>query len=113
MAKEWAKKFYKSKAWRNCRASFIAERRLIDGGLCQCCGKLPGYIVHHKVALTPANINDPEISLNHELLSYECKDCHDKHEGHGIGNQGAGLLVDFDEEGQPVPISPPEKKPGY
>ena len=109
MAKEWAKAFYKSKAWRRCRASFIADRRRIDGGLCQCCHELPGYIVHHKVILTPENINDPEIALNHALLSYECKTCHDEHDGHGIRVRGEGLLVEFDEEGQPIPKSPPKR----
>lgn len=104
MAKAWAKAFYKSKAWQRCRASFIAERIKADGGLCQVCGEVPGYIVHHTITLTPENINNPDIALNHELLSYECKACHDKHEGHGIGNRGAGLLVTFDESGQPIPI---------
>lgn len=112
MAKEWARKKYKTKKWLDCRKSYIAERRRIDGGLCECCGKVPGYIVHHKILLTPDNIDDPEIFLNHDLLSYECKDCHDKHEGHGIGNKGNSLLVEFDESGQPVPKSPPEKNQG-
>ena len=109
MAKEWAKSFYKSKRWQQCRDSYIAQRRLIDGGLCEVCHNAVGYIVHHKIMLSPDNINDPEIALNHDNLSYECKDCHDTHEGHGIGNHGVGLLVRFDENGQPFPIpdSPP------
>lgn len=110
MAKPWAKTFYKSKAWLKCRFSYIAKRVKIDGGLCEVCHEKPGYIVHHKVTLTPENINNPDISLNHDLLSYECKDCHDEHEGHGIGNKGADLLVTFDKDGQPVPITPPLKK---
>lgn len=73
------------------------------------CHDKPGYIVHHKITLTPDNINNPDIALNHDLLSYECKDCHDKHEGHGIRNMGTDLLVDFDENGQPVPKSPLKK----
>lgn len=110
MAKDWAKSFYRRKVWLGCRDGYIAERVKIDGGLCEVCHEKPGYIVHHKITLTPDNINDPDISLNYDLLSYECKDCHDKHEGHGIGNKGVGLLVVFDENGQPVPKNPPLKK---
>lgn len=106
MAKEFAKAFYNSKVWKRCRNSYIAKRRRIDGGLCEVCHEKVGYMVHHKVPLTPENINNPDITLNHDLLSYECKDCHDEHEGHGIRKKGEGLLVEFDENGQPVPKSP-------
>lgn len=104
MAKEWAKRFYNSKQWYACKNSYKQKRICIDGGLCEVCGENLGYIVHHKIALSPENINNPEISLNHEYLSYECKVCHDEHEGHGIGRKGAGLLVMFDEDGQPFPL---------
>lgn len=69
--KAWAKKFYNGKAWKVCRLSYIASVH----GLCERCGK-PGKIVHHKKYLTPQNINDPSISLNHENLEYHCHDCH-------------------------------------
>ena len=106
MAKVWAKSFYKSKAWQRCRESYIAERIMIDGGLCEVCHNNLGYIVHHRTHLTPDNINNPEIALKHDNLSYECKECHDKHEGHGIGNKGMRLLVIFNADGQPVPLPP-------
>ena len=106
MAKEWAKSFYKSKPWLRCRDSYIAKRIAIDGGLCEVCHEQLGYMVHHKILLTPENINEPEISLNHDFLSYECKDCHDEHEGHGVRKKGQGLLVLFDDDGQPVPLPP-------
>ena len=108
MAKEWAKAFYNSKKWKRCKESYKAERIKIDGGFCEVCHEKIGYIVHHKVTLTPENINNPDIALNHNLLSYECKDCHDEHEGHGIREKGAGLLVLFDGDGQPIP-KPPRK----
>lgn len=73
MAKEWAKKFYNSKAWIKCRESYISK----VFGLCERCGK-PGLILHHKIELTPFNINDPEITLNHNNLEYLCLDCHNK-----------------------------------
>ena len=40
--------------------------------------------MHHKILLTPSNINSYEVSLNWEHLRYECKECHDKNEGHGV-----------------------------
>lgn len=104
MAKEFAKMFYKSKAWQDCRRGYIAERIRIDGGACETCGINPGYILHHKINLTPNNINDPEITLNWKNLKWECKECHDKEEGHGVDNKSAGLLVMFDADGQPHPL---------
>ena len=75
MAKPFAEAFYKRKAWRKCRASYIAEREAIDGGMCEHCHEAPGYIVDHIEELTPANINDPEVSLNHDNLQYLCLPC--------------------------------------
>lgn len=71
MAKEFAKKFYKSKAWQKCRESYIKSVY----GLCERCNK-PGYIVHHKILLTASNINNPDITLNWDNLEYLCLDCH-------------------------------------
>lgn len=76
MAKEFAKPFYNSKAWKQCRESFISKRISVDGGMCQCgCGEL-GYIVDHMEEITPENINDPDITLNHENLQYLTLECH-------------------------------------
>ena len=35
MAREFAKKFYNSKAWRKCRATYIEHRVAVDGGMCE------------------------------------------------------------------------------
>lgn len=78
MAKEYAKKFYKSKAWQRCRYSFIQTRISIDGGMCEHCREVPGYIVDHVEEITPNNINDPLITLNHSNLQYLCLVCHNK-----------------------------------
>lgn len=78
MARGFAKAFYKSTAWRKCRASFIAYRQSIDGGLCQICKDDTGYIVHHREWITAQNINDPYITLNHSNLQYVCHDCHNR-----------------------------------
>lgn len=33
--------------------------------------------VHHKIPLTPENINNPDITLNWDNLELLCKDCHE------------------------------------
>lgn len=76
MAKEFAKKFYDSKAWKDCRRSFISYRISIDGGMCQHCKDKLGFIVDHKEELTPDNINNPDITLNHNNFQYLCLECH-------------------------------------
>ena len=74
--KEWAKAFYQSTAWKQCRAKYIKS----VGGLCERCSKkgliVAGYIVHHKCYLTPENINDPTVTLNWDNLEYLCLSCH-------------------------------------
>jgi len=94
MAQDFAKAFYKSKAWRDCRASFIKS----VFGLCRRCQQ-PGYIVHHKELLTPDNINDQEVTLNWSKLEYLCKDCHElaHSESDPVRHD-----VRFDEKGQLV-----------
>lgn len=73
---DYAKQFYSSTAWLKCRASYIESVH----GLCErCLSKdryTPGYIVHHKIAITPENINDPYITLNHDNFEYLCLECH-------------------------------------
>ena len=72
----WAESFYTSVAWRRCRKAYIAKA----GGLCErCLAKgvyRAGVIVHHKVHLTPQNINDPSISCCFDNLELLCRDCH-------------------------------------
>ena len=81
MAKEFSKSFYKSKAWQRCRA-YVWKR---DGGMCADCMAngiiTAGVEVHHIIELTPANINDPSISLNPDNLVTLCKSCHEKRHG--------------------------------
>lgn len=105
VAQAWAKAFYKSDAWQHCRRGYIAERKRVDGGLCETCQQRLGYIVHHKIILTRSNIQDPEISLNWKHLAYECKLCHDLHEGHGV-KRAVLPVCEFDLDGNPVKIRP-------
>lgn len=103
MAKEWAKAFYNSKAWKSCRQSYIAQRVLIDGGMCEECRERPGYILHHREALAPTNIQNPDIALNHCNLQYVCKACHDLYDGHGTAKERKKLLITFGADGMPLP----------
>lgn len=103
MAKEFAKKFYNSKPWKQCREAYIAHRITIDGGMCERCHKRLGYIVHHRVKLTATNINDLDVALNHCNLEYECKVCHDEeHYKDMHGTDRVGTRCVFGPDGQPI-----------
>lgn len=106
MARKFAEEFYKSKQWRKSRAAFISKRKAIDGGLCQDCHEAMGYIVHHKIELTPENINNPDIALGHANLKYVCKLCHEIVESHSYRQKHIQdeIQYTFDAEGNPVPI---------
>jgi 5-methylcytosine-specific restriction endonuclease McrA len=95
VAKPFAEKFYKSKAWQRCRASYIAS----VFGICERCGG-PGLIVHHKIMLTPENINNPDVTLNWEHLELLCLDCHNREHGNPEDVVRDGLK--FDERGDLV-----------
>ena len=100
MAKDYAKDFYESKAWKDCRTAY----RLSKNDLCERCkdnGTLtPCKIVHHKVYITPDNINNPNITLSWDNLECLCQDCHNK-EHHK--NESTTDNTMFDDNGQLVP----------
>jgi len=97
MAKPYTNGFYTSKAWLECRDSYMRTQDYI----CERCSK-PALIVHHKEYITPDSINDPSVTLNHNNLEALCQDCHNKeHFKH------AGVLredVMFDEFGNLVKV---------
>ena len=110
MAKDWARSFYNSKAWRACRDSYKDERISIDGGLCEVCRKEIGSIVHHIIELTPENINNPHIALCFDNLRLDCKSCHDWEEGHFYEAHGVKRTrCAFDESGQPIERPAPSR----
>ncbi|BFK26971.1 MAG: HNH endonuclease [Blautia producta] len=86
MAKEYAKAFYNSDAWKKTRAAYYKH----CGGICERCmrefkeGKRsledvkPVKIIHHKKHITPKNINDPRITLSFDNLEGVCDDHHNK-----------------------------------
>lgn len=76
MAREFARGFYNSKAWKDCRRAYASS----VGGLCErCLAKgiiTAGVIVHHKTYINPSNINDPAVLLSFDNLELLCRDCH-------------------------------------
>lgn len=88
MAKDYAKKFYSSKQWQDCRNEYAKQRRY----LCEDCLARgiykPGVIVHHIEELTPMNIENPEVTLNHSNLRLVCRECHaEEHKTHSKGRR--------------------------
>lgn len=92
IAREFAKKFYNSKAWEKCREAYKQSVY----GLCERCGQ-PGDEVHHKIHLSPNNINNPDVTLNWNNLELLCMSCHSIHhmsryssleEGYGFNESG-------------------------
>ena len=72
----FARQFYSSGAWADCREAY----RTSIGNLCEIClknGQInPVDEVHHKIRLTPQNINDPKVTLNWKNLEGLCERCH-------------------------------------
>ena len=78
----WAKTFYLSQEWRRAREDYLKK----TGYLCERCLKMgmvePAVMVHHRIYLTPENINDPEIRTGDSNLEALCFSCHEKeHKG--------------------------------
>lgn len=69
-----------------------------EHGLCVRCGR-PGEIVHHKIYLTPENIDDPNITLNEDNLELLCRDCHAMEH---LGSTPTGEGLHFDDDGNLV-----------
>ena len=76
MALQFAQAFYNSKRWRRTRDLYMRS----CGGLCERCLRSgvysPAAVVHHKIYLTPDNINEPRITLNPDNLEALCSKCH-------------------------------------
>lgn len=91
MAHDYAKSFYTSKKWVKCRIGYMLSQNYI----CERCGGV-AVICHHKTYITPQNIDDPNITLNWDLLEALCQDCHnEEHHTSPITQDG----LQFDEDG--------------
>ena len=94
--KEFAKEFYSSTAWEQCRYRFMLSKYFI----CNRCGGA-AKIAHHITYLTPSNINNFEISLSWANLEALCQDCHNK-EHHGARESAVADGFKFNEYGELV-----------
>lgn len=78
MAKPFARQFYSSKAWQDCRNAYAKKRH----HLCENCLRRgiyrPGEIVHHKIEIDPVTIERPEVALSFDNLELLCRPCHAK-----------------------------------
>ena len=84
MAKEFARKFYSSKAWQECRNEYMKRAHY----LCENCLRKgiykPAEIVHHIIEIDPITIERPEIALSFDNLEAVCRDCHNElHDNRG------------------------------
>ena len=75
--------FYKSKEWEKFREVVLLKRTERDGELiCDHCGKPITFkrdaICHHTTQLTDSNVNDPNISLNEDLIQVVHHKCHNE-----------------------------------
>lgn len=106
MAKAFAKGFYKSKAWEDCREAYIKY----CGGLCERCLAegiyTAGVIVHHKKYLTPDNICNPSVATDFSNLELLCQACHNK-EHHGEKNKNHQKRFLVGPNGEIVPFDRP------
>ena len=79
--KPYAEEFYSSTAWKKCREAYAKSR----GWLCEKClkeGRLSvGEAVHHKVHITPENINDQSVTMNFDNLELLCRYHHAEEHG--------------------------------
>lgn len=117
VARDFAKGLYSSKRWQDCRNGYAKSR----GWLCENCLRsglyVPGEIVHHKIELTPQNINNPDIALSWDNLELLCRRCHaekhpsssswDKVNAKRKANRDARLRYRIGKNGEVLPHDPP------
>ena len=94
MARDFAKRFYRSKQWRQARG--LALHR--DMFTCRDCGGRATE-VHHVIELSPDNIDNPTIALGLDNLMSLCGPCHS---ARTAGTSDVGDEYAFDAEGQVI-----------
>jgi len=93
MAQDFARWLYVSKAWRELRFNLIVEH----GPVCQRCSKVvidtSKLVGHHKIALSPANIKDMDVTLNKDNIDLICSRCHDAaHKRYGYNQHNVYIV---------------------
>lgn len=96
--------FYNTKKWQKIRL-YVINRA---GGLCEecngtvCDGK--ATIAHHKIIVTPENVNDPYVVWNADNIMAVSQDCHNRIH-HSVSDNSACMPgLGFDSEGNLVLI---------
>ena len=69
--KDYAKDFYKGKAWQRVRDDYVKS----VGGLCEECLKR-GLVVHGEIVHHKEHITDSKVTLNPGNLILLCRGCH-------------------------------------
>lgn len=88
---DYARSFYKSKAWRETQAAYMTARHYI----CERCGGV-ARIVHHKTYIAPCNIGNPHVTLTWDNLEALCIDCHNREH---ISSSACAEGLRFDDDG--------------
>lgn len=108
MAKEWAKSFYNSAAWKHQRAAVLKRDRYrcTEPGC-----RRTAEEVHHITELTEKNINNNNISLSMDNLRSLCGECH-KRITKQANQKGSRILEDiiFDADGYPISADNPPRR---
>ncbi|WP_329757492.1 HNH endonuclease [Acidaminococcus intestini] len=105
MARDFSKRFYDSKSWKDLARLSREKKHFI----CDKCGRPGATQVHHIIELTPDNINNPSISLNPRNLMLLCNDCHNRM--HHRFEQGASSRTySYDSEGHVVAVQEKERR---
>ena len=74
-ARNFAKKFYKSKSWELKSKNYRKQHPFCE----RCMAKgiyTPSQLVHHKVHIDPTNCHDSAILMGDDNLEALCKECH-------------------------------------
>lgn len=86
-------RFYASDEWRAFRLTVIGER----GPRCEYCGervaKAQELTLHHKIELTPENVNDAMIALNPENVMVVHHGCHNRIHKRNTARKGYRVFI--------------------
>lgn len=77
MARSIDESFYKTPAWRRCRAAYLKQHPVCER--CAASGLVtPSVYVHHRIHLTPENVKDPALAYGDSNLEALCFECHEQ-----------------------------------